>query len=221
MAAKSKHINSLVESMQELNNEKRTQFETLQARQEELETAIAAKEMHEARTRELQLQVQEALERAQIAEDALEEMQREQTVPTMVNGFGTDNAAGTGEVSKLIADATAKSEAKLAELKEEIARLERESIESEEQQARQLRLRSQEIERLRTTLNEKQAEFALALSSKESSDARISEMERELATLTSESEGLRIALRDAQAAHIQLGSGEVSVSFLPWKHEIL
>lgn len=214
MAAKTKHINSLVESMQELNKEKRTQFETLQTRQGELETAIAAKEMHEARTRELQLQAQEALERAQIAEDALEEMQREQAnSTTRRNGFGGGDespAAGSAEMSRLLAEATARSDAKLAELKDEIARLERESIESEEQQARQLRLRSQEIERLRTTLNERQAEFALAISSKESSDARISELERELETVTAESDGLRIALRDAQAAHIQLGSGEVS-----------
>lgn len=214
MAAKTKQINSMVESMQELNNEKRTQFETLQARQEELETAIAAKELHEARTRELQLQAQEALERAQIAEDALEEMQREQSSSNMDDGFRSDNSPGSGEIARLLAEATAKSEAKLAELKDEISRLERESVESEEQQARQLRLRSQEIERLRTTLNEKQAEFALAISSKETSDAKISELERELEAATTESNSLRIALRDAQAAHMQLGSGEVSFWFL-------
>jgi DNA repair exonuclease SbcCD ATPase subunit len=217
MAAKSKHINSLVESMQELNNEKRTQFETLQARQEELETAIAAKEMHESRTRELQLQAQEALERAQIAEDALEELQREHAAPTE-NGFTTltpANAIGSGEISKLLADAAAKSEAKLAELRDEIARLEQESIESEEQQARQLRLRSQEIERLRTTLNEKQAEFAQAINGKESSDAEISEMEHELETVTRERETLKEALRVAQVTQAQFGSGDVSAVFCP------
>lgn len=212
MAAKSKHINSLVESMQELNNEKRTQFESLQARQEELETAIAAKEMHEARTRELQLQAQEALERAQIAEDALEELQREHAAPT-ANGFATltpANAIGSGEISKLLADEAAKYEAKLAELRDEIARLERESTESEEQQARQLRLRSQEIERLRTTLNEKQAEFAQAINGKESSDAKISEMENELETVKRERETLKEALQVAQTAQMQFGNGDVS-----------
>lgn len=198
--------------MQELNNEKRSQYETLQARQEELETAIAAKEMHESRTRELQLQAQEALERAQIAEDALEEFQREHAAPT-ANGFPNVNPAdaiGSSEISKMLADAATKSEAKLAELRDEIARLERESTESEEQQARQLRLRSQEIERLRATLNEKQAEFAQAINGKESSEAKISEMERELEVANRERETLKEALQVAQTAQMQFGNGDVS-----------
>ncbi|GHJ89725.1 hypothetical protein NliqN6_6127 [Naganishia liquefaciens] len=210
IAAKSKHINSLVESMQELNNEKRSQYETLQARQEELETAIAAKEMHESRTRELQLQAQEALERAQIAEDALEELQREHVAPATngITNLNPADAIGSSEISQLLADAAVKSDAKLTELREEIARLERESSEHEEQQARQLRLRSQEIERLRTTLNEKQAEFAQAINGKESSDAKISEMERELEVANRERESLKEALRVAQTAQMQFGNGD-------------
>ncbi|KAJ9099781.1 hypothetical protein QFC21_003779 [Naganishia friedmannii] len=216
MAAKSKHVNSLVESMQELNNAKRQQYEQLQARQEELETAVADKEMHEARERELALQAQEALERAQIAEEAVEELQSQLEAAGGRHSIDNNNNSGNDyppmisaqEMSRILSDATAKSETKLAELRDQIAKLERERTESEEEQARQLRLRAQEVERLRSSVAERQAEYVQAVKSRESADGRAKELEGQVEELRVEVEGLKDALRESQAAQKQIGSGD-------------
>jgi DNA repair exonuclease SbcCD ATPase subunit len=224
MAAKSKHVNSLVESMQELNNAKRQQYEQLQARQEELETAVADKEMHEARERELALQAQEALERAQIAEEAVEELQSQ--LEAAAGRHSIDNSNNNNrnssdyppmitaqEMSRLLSEATAKSETKLVELRDQIAKLERERTESEEEQARQLRLRAQEIERLRSNVAERQAEYVQAIKGRESADGRSKELEEQVEGLRVEVEGLKDALRESEAAQKQIGSGDVSSPF--------
>ncbi|KAJ9118185.1 hypothetical protein QFC22_004089 [Naganishia vaughanmartiniae] len=220
MAAKSKHINSLVESMQELNNAKRQQYEQLQARQEELETAVADKEMHEARERELALQAQEALERAQIAEEAVEDLQIQlEAAAGGRHTINNSNSGGNGdndypqmipaqEMSRLLSDATAKSESKLAELRDQIAKLERERTESEEEQARQLRLRAQEVERLRTIVAERQADYIQAVKARESADGKVNEMQEQIKELRVEVEGLKDELRESQAAQRQIGSGD-------------
>lgn len=200
------------EQLRESSDEKRRQFELLQSRQEELEGATAARESSEARMKELQHQLREATERAALAEEALAESKQ---VPARESSTQAATAAETPDIHKLLSEANAKAESKLAELRDQIARLERERVETDEEHARQLRNRGLELEKMRHLALDREREYADALKSKKASDEEIATAAKIREALRHEVEDLKESLRKMRSDTTKIADAEVSLTRVP------
>ena len=212
MASKSKHLNTLTESIKELNLEKRRQFELLQSRQEEIETAVVGKEVSDAKLKEISLEANEAQERAALAEEALSEVKRELTLLRSTQSTSHETSGGN-ENAAALAEAKAKTEGRLKLTKDEVIKLERERIDMEEEHAKQLRAQRAETERIRGILAEKNQEIENAIQSQKSSEDRLVTLEREKEALRLNLQDIQATLRVAQESEARAMTGEVRLAF--------
>jgi chromosome segregation ATPase len=214
LASKSKHLNTLTDSIKELNEEKRRQFELLQSRQEEIETATAAKEVSEARLKEIALEAKEAQERATLAEDALADAQRRLSDAQANQRAVSQSTAGNDSAASL-AKARDQAEARLKDLKYEVTKLERERIDMEEEHGRQLRSQRSEMERFRGLLSDKEKEAAAIASDMKDALDRVRVLEREKETLSMDLDDIAATLRTTREAQAKASDGEVRVVSIP------
>jgi len=203
----------LIESIKELNEEKRRQFELLQSRQEEIETATAAKEVSEAILKEITLEIRDAQERATLAEDALADVRRKFNDNQSIQRTEQQPNAGSGSAGS-IAKARDEAESRAKEMKNELAKLERERIDMEEEHSRQLRTQRSEMDRIRALLSEKDKEAATIELQQKDALERIRGLEREREALSLDLADVQATLRTAREAHAKASDGEVSVSRL-------
>jgi hypothetical protein len=208
LASKSKHLNTLTESIKELNEEKRRQFELLQSRQEEIETAVVGKEVSEAKLKELSLEANEALERATLAEEALAEVKRELVQARSNRATEIETSRGHDSPAALT-EAKTKAESRLKQVRDELSKLERERIEMEEEHARQLRSQRAEIDRVRGILTEKNQEISTALQGRKHVEDRLVSLEREKEALRITMEDVQSTLRSSREAEAKAADGEV------------
>lgn len=215
LAAKSKTITALNEHIRQAQDEKKRLFEQLQSRQELLETTSAAKESFETRMKELQYQLRESNERLSVAEEALAEAQRNPAPlggmydESLVQSNGDTVPAGPN-VSKLIADATHKADSRIAELRDQLARLERERTDIDEEHARQLRSRGSELDKLRTVIADREREYTEAVRSTKASDETIAQAEKAREIIKLELEDLRQTVREMRLEQAKIADAEVS-----------
>lgn len=211
LASKSKHLNTLTESIKELNEEKRRQFELLQSRQGEIETATSAKEVSEARLKEIALEAREAQERATLAEDALADVQR-RLDDIQANQRSEQQPSVGSDSASILAKSRDQAESRLKELKGELSKLERERIDMEEEHGRQLRSQRSEVERVRTLLSEKDKEATSIETERKQAQDRIRVLEREREALSLNLADVQASLQTAREARVKADDGEVSAN---------
>ena len=161
LSGKATKVSGLEAIVKELNSHKAEQFEILQARQAEVESSRADMEALQNRTKELEFQLREATERNVMLEDSSNSSRPSRGRATLgigpVDGTrGTpspspsrsnsyNNSTSASEVQRLLAEAEARSEAKLADLRFKIRSLEHERNEAEEEWATKLQERLDEL----------------------------------------------------------------------------
>lgn len=207
----------LTDSIKELNEEKRRQFELLQSRQEEIETSNSAREAFDAKLKEAVLQTKDAQERASLAEDALAEIKRNAVVDARSPPPSKDSATVDHQAThNAVAEANAQAQQKHAELRDEIARLERERVELDEEHARQLRSQRTEIERVKHTASDKDREIQEMIRSRKGAEDRLTALEQEKEALNRTVDQTRAALRSLQEEQDRATNGEVGA--FTWIH---
>lgn len=159
--------------------------------------------------KELQYQLREATERAALAEEALAEAKQEPLRDQTLTA-STPDATAAPNVSKLLSEATHKAEGKISELRDQVARLERERVETDEEHARQLRNRGLEIEKMRHLALDREREYADALKSKKASDEEIAAAAKVREALRKEIEELKESLRKMRLDTSKIADAEVS-----------
>ncbi|WVR06450.1 hypothetical protein IAU60_003481 [Kwoniella sp. DSM 27419] len=221
-SAKSTKINGLESIVKELNLNKSKAFESLQAKQAEAETARSEMEVLQTRTKELEFQLREANERCALLEDSVRnsrpgrgrgvsgvadslraEDQSPSPSPSRRNSF-SNGATSSAEVQRLLAEAEARSEAKLSDLRFKLRSLETERNEIEEEWSTKLSERVRELEKLRRQVQEKEMEYAESVRG-------LSERERKIEDSEEKARGLERELIKLRT-RIEEGKGEVAVA---------
>lgn len=196
LSHKATRITSLEHQVKDLTETKVKQFETIQSRQSEAESARGELEGLQTRTKELEFQLREATERVALLEDAPSARSPEvDAAAAPARPSGTSAA----EVQRLLAEADAKSETKLSDLRFKVRALERERNELEEDWASKLAQRVRELETLRRTLSDKEEEAATAAAARAERDARIDAADAARRELEREMVQLRAAVEEAHA----------------------
>ncbi|KAK4687060.1 hypothetical protein P7C73_g3070, partial [Tremellales sp. Uapishka_1] len=187
LSTKSTKISGLEAIVKELSATKQSQFNTLQSRQAEVETARAEMESLQTRTKELEFQLREASERCALLEDNASDTKRKGRIslgvgmvdrsPSPSPSRSRGNSASQFEVQRLLAEAEARSEAKLSDLRARIRTLENERNEAEEEWGAKLGERVRELEKLRRAITEKESEYAESLRTRREKEVKIEEGE--------------------------------------------
>lgn len=146
MTQKRSQIATLEASVNNLSREKRSFFEQLQIRQAELESSQHHVGTLQSRNTELQFQLREARDRVTLLTEEISDLRGEQDM--RVQGSGVPQE----DISQLISTMEAKYEAKLAEIKRNLAFVEKERTESEADWSRKLCEKSRETDELRMIL---------------------------------------------------------------------
>lgn len=205
--------------VKELNTSKQQQFELLEAKQAEVESSRAEMETLQNRTKDLEFQLRETSERCAILEDqahmvspvrgrhlavGLESRSARSTPdpsPSRQNSYSSTSAA---ELQRVLAEAEARSEAKLSDLRFKIRSLENERNELEEEWAHKLQERVNEMEKLRRVITEKESEYSDSLRSSRDKEDRIAAVEDQKRGLERELMAMRAKVEEVR--------GDVSVS---------
>ncbi|KAK1925787.1 hypothetical protein DB88DRAFT_485114 [Papiliotrema laurentii] len=201
ISAKSTKVVGLEAIVKELNVTTGKQFEDLQAKQAEVESNRSELESLRNRTKELEFQLREAHERAAAFEDS------PRAGRSYMGGLASRNvspspARGTSspiEVQRLLADAEAKAEAKISDLRNKVHALEMERNEAEEEWAAKLSERVRELEKLRRVITEKEGEYAESLRSRQEKERVIEEAEAAKRAVEKEMKALRAEVEEAKA----------------------
>ena len=222
---KSAKVNGLEAIVKELNATKQQQFEDLQSRQAEVETARAEMVTLQSRTKELEFQLREVSERCAMLEDQAVTAASRTSTPgrgraLLANGSthaspspspaGRDPATSAAEVQRLLADAEQKAEAKVSELRGRIRLLERERNEVEEEWAAKVGERVREVEKLRRVVLEKENEHADTLrvvkereAAIEAKEAQRKEVERSLLAMETQIQDAKADVAVAAEAEVR------------------
>ncbi len=168
----------------------------MQTKQDEVDRCRAETEAAESNRKELAYQLKEAQDRVALLGEELASASRSQggfkaLSSEPAGGDSDPNAITPADLSRLLAEAQAKSEAKLSELRHQINRLERDRGEMEEESAKHLQDRAKELERLRTIIREKDDEYVEAVRGKR-------EMDDQLARVESSKNELRVQIVELQ-----------------------
>ncbi|KZP31268.1 hypothetical protein FIBSPDRAFT_724700 [Athelia psychrophila] len=146
LTAKNSQIASLQNSVNSLTKEKNSLFDELQMRQAELESSTSHLESLQGQNTELQFQLREFDDRIAVLNEEVNDTRRQQTdsprVPT----------ASAEDVARLLSSSEVKYESKLAELRKNLAAVEKERNEGEADWSRKLREKSRETDELRRVL---------------------------------------------------------------------
>jgi len=230
MSGRITKVNGLEAIVKELNLHKADQFEVLQSRQAEVETSRAEMEVMRNRTKELEYQLREATDRCAMLEDSASSSRPKDRGRTSL-GFGlTDGGRGTpspspartssysnntsaAEVQRLLAEAEARFETKLSDLRYKIRSLEKERNEAEEEWATKLQERVREQERLRRTIAEKESEYTESLRSRREKESLIEGQEEARLGVEKDMKALRAQLEAAKGDVSVAAEAEVSVDY--------
>ena len=193
LTAKASKITGLEAIVKELHAANATQFDTIQARQSEAESARSEMEVLQTRTKELEFQLREASERLAMLEDAPRSAAPEAS-PVM-----REPGTPAAEVARLLADAEQRAEQRVQDMRARVRTLERERNELEEDWAAKLAQRVKELEALRQTIADKEAEAAAAAAARRERDARIDSQDAERRDLERQMVELRAAVDEAHA----------------------
>lgn len=146
MASRNSQISSLESSVNALSKEKNSIFEQLQLRQAELESSQFHAESLQSQNTELQYQLRESQDRIAVLNEELVEARREQESNVRVP------VASPEDMARLLAAAEAKHASKIAELKKNLAAVEKERNEGEADWSLKLRQKTRETDELKQGL---------------------------------------------------------------------
>ncbi|KAH8102458.1 hypothetical protein BXZ70DRAFT_890059 [Cristinia sonorae] len=171
--AKASRISQLDTIAQTLRAEKDDLFDQLQLRQAELESSRHLLDSLQSQASEYQYQIRESTERVALLQEELAEAQRQQSL-----GLQSPSASAD-EVSRLLLGAEAKFDTRLAELRRQLAVVEKERDEGEVEWSRKLNEKLREIEALKRTV-------ARSAKSEDDEKGRIDTLKVEIARLHEE-----------------------------------
>ena len=216
-------VSGLEAIVKELNISKQQQFDTLESRQAEVETARAEMERMQNSTKELEYQLRETSERCSLLEEQLNAKSdhgggggRRGRLEVASRG-GTPSPSPSRQnsgvdVQRLLAEAEQRSEAKMSDLRFKIRSLENERNETEEEWANKLQDRVRELEKLRRVITEKEGEYADALRDGRDKDGRAAEAEERYKGLERELASLKAKMLAAEGDTAASADVEVSLS---------
>lgn len=218
-------VNGLEAIVKELSATKDKQFHTIQSRQAEAENARAESETLQNRTKELEFQLREANERVTILEDTSSRMS-DRGRPDLLNGDrfraspspspsrSRQNSGGTGtsasELQRLLAEAEARAEGKLSDLRHRIRSLEKERNDQEEEFGQKLQERVFELEKLKRVVQEKVGEVGEADRLVEQERQRTVEEGKKREKVEKDIQGMMARLEEAKEDVATAQDGEVS-----------
>ncbi len=165
-------------------------------RQAELESSQSTLESLQGQNTELQYQLREATDRIALLQEEFSDARREQDLKVQSPGPSTE------EVTRLLAAAESKYEAKLSDLRRRLAEAERERDEGEAHWSKKLAERAREVESLKAVVNSSQK-------SKDAESESAQALKDEIQALQSEIRSYQKQITDL---HAQLGkTAEVEV----------
>lgn len=204
-------VAGLEEIVRELSKTKDEQFHTIQARQSEAETARSESETLQNRTKELEFQLREANERIYLLEDANTSTSRP-AGRGRTNGFldtdrhtaspspspapsrrnsGTLSGPSPAEVQRIVAEAEARAESKLNDMRNKVRALEKERNDLEEEWGFKLQERVRELEGLKRRIHEKESEYDESIQKVKEAEGRVGQGVEERKRLEKEIQGMR------------------------------
>lgn len=187
ITAKNSQISALENSVNSLSKEKNAFFEELQLRQAELESSQSHLDSLQGQNTELHYQLRECQDRVAALTEEVIDARRQ---PTHSPRVSTTSAE---DIARLLSSAEAKYEAKLAELRKNLAAVEKERNEGEAGWSRKLREKTRETDELKRVL---QASAKTRDEKEEVADGLKGEIERLRAEIT-------IYQRQMSALHLQ------------------
>ena len=146
MDISTRQIADLEATVRILTNEKDDIFDQLQMRQAELESSQSHLESLQSQTVELQYQLREATDRVALLTDELADSRRDHVTKV-------PNSPPAEEVTRLLSATEAKYEARIADLRRQMAAVERERDEGEALFGKRLAEKTKEVEQLQNTVN--------------------------------------------------------------------
>ena len=213
--------------VKELNLSKQQQFETLEARQSEVENARSQMEAMQNSTKELEFQLRESTERCAVLEDQVNSNTKSDIrgrlgvnvrsardtpspSPSRQNSYDSTSAV---EVQRLLAEAESRAEVKISDLKAKIRSLENERNDAEEEWANKLQERARESEKLRRAVAEKDTEYNDVLRTSREREERAEEAEARRKGLERELNALKAKVEEAKGDMSTSADAEVSILF--------
>lgn len=184
-------IADLEASLRTLSSEKDDIFDQLQMRQAELESSQSHLESLQSQTVELQYQLRESTDRIALLADELAEARKEQTTKA-------PGGPPAEEVTRLLSAAEAKYEARITDLRRQLAAVERERDEGEALFSKRLSEKTKEVEHLQSLVD-------LSAKGREEEGETVAVLQREI-------DGLREAskMREQLIAELQSEASKVS-----------
>lgn len=178
--------------MQSLSAEKASLFEQLQLRQAEAESSASELEAQQSRATELAFQLREHSERIAILQEELSDVQRRSLDPRAAPGVNRSPSVSQAEdVARLLAAADARAEARVAELRKQMEKLEAERADGEADWARKLAEKQREAERWRSAAD-------AGARGRQSGEDALAALRAEIAKVEAEREEVRETLRDME-----------------------
>lgn len=208
--------------VQELNVSKQQQFETLEARQSEVETARSQMEAMQNSTKELEFHLRESTERCAVLEDQLNSKadprgrlgvnvrsarDTPSPSPSRQNSYDATSAA---EVQRLLAEAESRADVKISDLKAKIRSLENERNDAEEEWSNKLQERARESDKLRRAIAEKDTEYNDVLRTSREREERAEEAEGRRKGLERDLNALKAKIEEAKGDMSTSADAEVS-----------
>jgi chromosome segregation ATPase len=223
-------VSGLEAIVQELNLSKQQQFESLEARQSEVEIAQSRMEAMQNSTKELEFQLREQSERCALLEDQLNSASNSNSRSDMRGRLGANlnsrssrdtpspspsrqnsyNSTSANEVQRLLAEAESRAEVKISDLKAKIHTLENERNDAEEEWANKLQERARESDKLRRAIAEKDTEYNDVLRTSREKEDKIEEAEARRKGLERELNALKAVVEEAKGDMSTSAETEVS-----------
>ncbi|KAH7931049.1 hypothetical protein BV22DRAFT_1101415 [Leucogyrophana mollusca] len=199
LSSKNSHISTLENSVNNLSKENKTYFEQLQIRQAELESSQYHSESLQSQTTELQFQLREAQDRVAVLTDEISDLRREQDMRSQ------GPAASTEGLPQLLLETEAKYEAKLAELRRDLAVVEKGRTESEADWSRKLLDKARETDELKRVLQS-------SAKTREEGEGAVNALKAEISRLKAEGQTYQRRNTEMQAQLEQMKDAESSAA---------
>jgi len=202
--------------VKELSQTNQAQFEDLQSKTAEVESGRNELETLRSKTKELEFQLREALERCAILEDSSARPSRSLAQNhSLAPSRGPSPSPSRGvsspvEVQRLLAEAEAKAESRISDLRNKIRSLETERNDAEEEWAAKLGERVRELEKLRRIIMEKESDYAESQRMKRDHDKSMEEAEEAKRGVEREMKALRAEVEAAKLDTATAADAEVS-----------
>ncbi|KII93210.1 hypothetical protein PLICRDRAFT_35393 [Plicaturopsis crispa FD-325 SS-3] len=142
LSSKNAQVSALENSVTTLSREKNAIFDQLQLRQAELESSQSHLDSLQTQNTELQYQLRETSERLALLHEEIADARRE-------HEHDAQPRTSPEDVARLLSAAEAKYEARIAELRRDLGKVERERTESEAEWSRKLKEKAREMDELR------------------------------------------------------------------------